>query len=94
MVDHLGAQYLQGCHQNLELLRVSSSPSPKVSPAVLGFAIQGVPHRACFCFVGVDGFSALLWCPWLSFMDLVEVLLLLVILCFRVGKINKEFTTV
>lgn len=31
MIDHLGAHYLQGCHQNLELLRVGASPPPKVS---------------------------------------------------------------
>lgn len=30
---------------------------------------------------------------WLSFMELVKVLLL-ALLCFRVGKINKEFTAI
>ena len=63
MVDHVGMHYLQGRQQNLGLLRVSSSLSPKsqVSPAVLGFAIQRVPLRVCLCFVGVGGFCALLW---------------------------------
>ena len=43
MVDHLGAHYLQGCHQNLELLRVGAGL--RVPSLVLLWIGNTVPRR-------------------------------------------------